>query len=555
MPIDYSIPLQVQPPAPANPLQTLGALYELGAARDQRDAQRYKLDAQRRAYGADSAFRGAMRNRGGNIDLALDDLDAQGFAPEALKFREDLFEQRKKKADVIKVEADARGTRMQQIANIARGANPENALQSKAAILAFAKGDESLYNLADQYLGDPREFDKEKWTRAAEWGRTQADQITADRNAATALNELLTREQTAKRDAHTWEKDRPGILSDYVSKVIAPALGGAQTPEQWDQRTKLIAGFGPLAQEALKAFPAQWSPEAPAQALAMGVSPEKKAELASTAAGQTETARHNRAMEANDTARTGVANEQLGIMRRQLALAEGSPEQQAGLAEMALRDPEILKQLNPTERTRTLKYLAAHGEQFPNKRSDAAKEMIDQTRETVQQLRERMTVMGGGKGAVGAKGPTSLFGLLSNPLPGTPAADFVSYYNTLESRLTLPRMELMRGLGAMSEKEFGTLKASASSLNRNMSDAAFLKELDHIDDALNTMEKRVVISAAPRPDGGGLKPGAGRSETLTPGAPASSGGMVSMKGADGVARDVPANMVAEAERRGMRRVR
>lgn len=146
----------------------------------------------------------------------------------------------------------------------------------------------------------------------------------------------------------------------------------------------------------------------------------------------------------------------------------------------------------------------------------------------------------GGTGAVGAKGPASLFGYLDKPMAGTAAADYVSYIDTLKSQLTLPKMEFFKGLGAMSDREFKTLGDSITALNRNMSESTFKKELASVKTTLGAVRARLGGATTPTNDVVG-SPGS-RVPVNT--------GAVQMVAPDGRPLTVPADQVDEAMRRG-----
>jgi hypothetical protein len=94
----------------------------------------------------------------------------------------------------------------------------------------------------------------------------------------------------------------------------------------------------------------------------------------------------------------------------------------------------------------------------------------------------------------------------------------------------------MRGLGAMSEKEFKTLTDAATSLDRKrMSEEAYTREIGKIESTLTAVEDRL--------------------RAQMPGAksPANDSGWVEMVSPDGRPLRVPAVMAADAERRGAKR--
>jgi murein DD-endopeptidase MepM/ murein hydrolase activator NlpD len=99
----------------------------------------------------------------------------------------------------------------------------------------------------------------------------------------------------------------------------------------------------------------------------------------------------------------------------------------------------------------------------------------------------------GFESAVGFKTGGSLLEplpFIDNPIPGTKAADFVSEVTRLKAILSADRIEILRGLGAMSERELAVVTDSATSLDRNMSEEAFKTELGRIKDVMNRVINR-----------------------------------------------------------------
>ena len=90
----------------------------------------------------------------------------------------------------------------------------------------------------------------------------------------------------------------------------------------------------------------------------------------------------------------------------------------------------------------------------------------------------------GFSGAVGAKGISSLFGLKDQPIAGTDAAGYKSEVERVKSLLVLPELQALRGLGAMSDREFGTLTSAATSLNTDLSEKDFKTEIKRVQEAL-----------------------------------------------------------------------
>jgi hypothetical protein len=187
-----------------------------------------------------------------------------------------------------------------------------------------------------------------------------------------------------------------------------------------------------------------------------------------------------------------------GIAGQRAAGASGANDPQLGaLSEMVLNNPDLLDKMTPTDRTKVLKHIAtAKDGAFPNKRAESMRSMLDATDKTVQQLR----TMKGRAGAVGAPSlmdPGSLTRVIGrDPMAGSDAANYTAAVDQLKSQLTLPRMEMMRGLGAMSEKEFETLTRSATSLGTGLSEDQFGRELENIASTLSAARERLGAAGA-----------------------------------------------------------
>lgn len=144
--------------------------------------------------------------------------------------------------------------------------------------------------------------------------------------------------------------------------------------------------------------------------------------------------------------------------------------------------------------------------------------MIDKALDTIGQLEKDTGWFSGQAQAVGFKGPVGTF---TGPLPGTAAADYTAYINQLKSALTLPNLSMMRGLGAMSDREFNTVSSAVTSLSPDMSETAFNQELAKIKEGLLSAQARGGVgggSASPEYD---FVPGKGivRRQTAPPNVP------------------------------------
>jgi hypothetical protein len=92
-------------------------------------------------------------------------------------------------------------------------------------------------------------------------------------------------------------------------------------------------------------------------------------------------------------------------------------------------------------------------------------------------------------------------------MAGSDAANYSAYVDKLKSQLTLPRMEMLRGLGAMSDREFKTLADSATALGSNLGEGQFGTELGNVEATVNAMLQRLGAAGAPAAGGAPPSPG------------------------------------------------
>lgn len=111
-------------------------------------------------------------------------------------------------------------------------------------------------------------------------------------------------------------------------------------------------------------------------------------------------------------------------------------------------------------------------------------DMVSSVIETIGQMEDHP----GLPGAVGAKGPSSLFGLKSDPISGTNASNFARLVDTLKARLTLPNLKSLKGLGPASDRDMQIIAAAATSLDRSMDEGAFRAELDRIQEHMQNLQ-------------------------------------------------------------------
>lgn len=76
-----------------------------------------------------------------------------------------------------------------------------------------------------------------------------------------------------------------------------------------------------------------------------------------------------------------------------------------------------------------------------------------------------------------------------DPIAGSSAADAKVKLDRLLSLITLPELQNMRGLGAMSDREFATISKAATTLSTKMSDRAAAAELTRLKAAFKAMKE------------------------------------------------------------------
>ena len=169
-----------------------------------------------------------------------------------------------------------------------------------------------------------------------------------------------------------------------------------------------------------------------------------------------------------------------GAAEQAKSVASANDPMIQNLAEQVLANPDLLQGQNmtPTIKGQVLAALKDTG--FRSVQKQTAQKMLSTAWEALQQLKTAP----GFEGAVGAKGPSSLFGALGTPLSGTKAGDYANKVDQLTASLTLPRLELLKGLGHMSDLEFGTVAKAVTSLKRNLSEPAFQAELANLEKGL-----------------------------------------------------------------------
>lgn len=93
---------------------------------------------------------------------------------------------------------------------------------------------------------------------------------------------------------------------------------------------------------------------------------------------------------------------------------------------------------------------------------------------------DRILTSPGFSAAVGAKDASSLFGLIKNPIAGTPAADTAALIDTLDAKNFLIAIQQMKGMGALSNAEGEKLSRAVQSLSRDQTEVQLKRNLEEI---------------------------------------------------------------------------
>lgn len=118
--------------------------------------------------------------------------------------------------------------------------------------------------------------------------------------------------------------------------------------------------------------------------------------------------------------------------------------------------------------------------------SNSQTEMLATTKKSLDELNAMVKDNKGFTGAVGMKGPSSLFGLKGHPFAGTDAYNFDAKLKQTMNDVVLPNLTLLHGLGRVTDREFQALQSAVTSLNPDLGQEEFKTELKNITDRVDT---------------------------------------------------------------------
>lgn len=128
---------------------------------------------------------------------------------------------------------------------------------------------------------------------------------------------------------------------------------------------------------------------------------------------------------------------------------------------------------NPTLKNLVSTALASSG-------ATGSQALLSTTQESLKELENLVTKNIGFTGAVGAKGITSLFGLKGSPLAGTAAANFDAKLKQVKNDVIIPNLNLLHGLGRVTDREFQALSSAITSLSPDLPEGDFKTELNNL---------------------------------------------------------------------------
>ena len=134
--------------------------------------------------------------------------------------------------------------------------------------------------------------------------------------------------------------------------------------------------------------------------------------------------------------------------------------------------------------------------QIKKARSDAAQTVVDSGSSTLDLIYE-IENHPGFESSIGAKGASSLFGLMDEPISGTDAAGVVALIETLEAQNFLTAIGEFKsagGAGSLSDNEGKKLGAALSNLKTSQNERDFKKSLN----VIRNLVKKQVSKATPQ---------------------------------------------------------
>jgi hypothetical protein len=315
-------------------------------------------------------------------------------------------------------------------------------------------------------------------------------------------------ERDARRSQRNAQRAQEAGVDSYLSATFATNAANGSGPTEHDLAALRSGGLeGALA--AQRFFPGE--PERidlgdriglfrngkEVGSIPKGASPDAAANRAAADARAREQREHADAQAAAQRAHTAeqaelTRGQQRDLANEQRALTERGQDftqQRAAVDDARLQD-EVDRKLAESENEKAVKYQAAI-DQFEQGMS-----LLDRLASPDEN--GELVVHPGFAGAVGAKGPSSLFGVLEKPISGTDAADFTALVEQLGGRQFLEAFASLRGSGQISNVEGTKAEQAIMNLSRSQSEPQFLENLGILRDIMSgTLERERMRAGAP----------------------------------------------------------
>jgi len=144
------------------------------------------------------------------------------------------------------------------------------------------------------------------------------------------------------------------------------------------------------------------------------------------------------------------------------------------LARYVMRDPDSIKLIGPKERAQVFAEIQKSGLNFIPSAVRNSLGFLQEAQTQIQNIKNT-------KGFTGALGGLTV--------PGTQTRAMANYIQSLKASLVIPRLDYMRGLGHMSDREFNNLSASITALDQKS--PTFAKDLGDIENAVTAKVKEL----------------------------------------------------------------
>lgn len=182
--------------------------------------------------------------------------------------------------------------------------------------------------------------------------------------------------------------------------------------------------------------------------------------------------------------------------------AGATPDEMQKLTDPSLSIQQKIVLAQTINARRTSEAMSATGASVDAKAVEAANAQIMQADNAITAATDLTNLIGssGFSGAVGFGVKKNILSIIPGvgpeAIPGTQRADFEAKFNQLKGAITLPNLQQMRGLGAMSDREFATLSSASTALSLDMTEQAFKTELAKVLTTLDNVKKKASMKAS-----------------------------------------------------------